>query len=184
MKLFVISKRLFCVFALGLAVSPLACGKKDAKPPARPPAEVSVVAVASERLSLTIELPGRINPMREAQVRARATGILLKRLFEEGSNVKEGQVLFEIDPAPLQASLNSAKAALAKADAALKESKARAARYEELVKVNAVSRQVYDEAVATLGQNEADVIAGRAAVQTAELNLGYTKVNAPISGRI
>ncbi len=184
MKPFLISEKPLFVLAVGLAFLPLACGKKDVKPPARPRAEVSVIAVASERLSLTIELPGRINPMREAQVRARATGILLKRLFEEGSNVKEGQVLFEIDPAPLQASLNSAKAALAKADAALKESKARAARYEELVKVNAVSRQVYDEAVATLGQNEADVIAGRAAVQTAELNLGYTKVNAPISGRI
>jgi membrane fusion protein (multidrug efflux system) len=130
------------------------------------------------------ELPGRINPMREAQVRARATGILLKRLFQEGSNVKEGQVLFEIDPLPLQASLNSAKASLAKAEASLKESKAKAARYEELVKINAISKQVYDEAVATLGQNEADVQATKAALQTGELNLGYAQVTAPISGRI
>jgi membrane fusion protein (multidrug efflux system) len=122
--------------------------------------------------------------MREAQVRARATGILLKRLFDEGSNVKEGQVLFEIDPAPLQASLSSAKASLAKAEAAVRESKAKVARYEELVKINAVSKQVYDEAVATLGQNDAEVQSGKAAVQTAELNLGYAKVNAPISGRI
>ena len=122
--------------------------------------------------------------MREAQVRARATGILLKRLFEEGSNVKENQLLFEIDPAPLQAVLSSAKASLAKAEAALKESKAKVSRYEELVKINAVSKQVYDEAVATMGQNEADVQAGKAAVQTAELNLGYARVTAPISGRI
>jgi membrane fusion protein (multidrug efflux system) len=122
--------------------------------------------------------------MREAQVRARATGILLKRVFEEGSNVSEGQLLFEIDPLPLQASLNSAKAALGKAEAALKESKAKAARYEELVKINAISKQLYDEAIATLGQNEADVLASRAAVQTAELNLGYARVTAPISGRI
>jgi len=122
--------------------------------------------------------------MREAQVRARATGILLKRLFEEGSNVKEGQVLFQIDPIPLEASLNSAKASMAKAEAALKESKAKAARYEELVKINAVSKQVYDEAVATLGANEADLLATKAAVQTAGLNLGYAEVTAPISGRI
>ena len=149
-----------------------------------PPAEVSVVAVASERVDFTIELPGRINPVREAQVRARATGILLKRLFDEGSNVKEGQVLFQIDPVPLQATLSSAEASMAKAEAALKESKARAARYDELVKINAISKQVYDEAVATLGQNEADVLGARAAVQTAQLNLGYAEVNAPISGRI
>ncbi len=161
-----------------------ACGKKDTKPPARPPAEVSVVTVASERVNHATELPGRINPMREAQVRARATGILLKRSFEEGSNVKEGQVLFEIDPLPLQASLSSAKAVLAKTEATLKESKANIDRYQELVKINAISKQVYDQAVATLGQNEAELLAAKAAVQTAELNLGYAMVTAPISGRI
>jgi len=149
-----------------------------------PPAEVSVVMAASEQVNYTTELPGRINPLREAQVRARATGILLKRLFEEGSDVKEGQVLFQIDPLPLEATLNSAKAALSKAEAALRESKAKVARYEELVKINAVSKQVYDEAVATLGQNEADLLAAKAAVQTAGLNLGYAQVTAPISGRI
>jgi membrane fusion protein (multidrug efflux system) len=122
--------------------------------------------------------------MREAQVRARATGILLKRLFEEGSNVKEGQVLFEIDPLPLQAILSSAKAAVARADAALKESQATINRYKELVKINAISKQVYDQAVATLSQNEAEELAVKAAVQIAELNLGYAQVTAPISGRI
>ncbi|MDB6031834.1 MAG: acrA [Verrucomicrobiales bacterium] len=177
-------RTLFSIVTLSLATLLNGCAKKEAAPAARPPAEVSFIAVASERVDHTTELPGRINPMREAQVRARATGILLKRLFDEGSNVKEGQVLFEIDPVPLQASLSSAKASLAKAEAALKESKARVARYEELVKINAISKQVYDEAVATLGQNEADVLATKAALQTASLNLGYAQVTAPISGRI
>jgi membrane fusion protein (multidrug efflux system) len=160
------------------------CNKKPAAPPQRPPAEVSVLTVTTEPVSLTTELPGRINPVREAQVRARATGILLKRLFEEGANVKEGDVLFEIDPEPLEAQLNSAKASLARAEAALKESSATIARYRDLVKINAVSQQVFDEAQATFGQNEAEVLAGKAAVRTAELNLGYAKVTAPISGRI
>src|SRR5688572_25324830 len=96
-----------------------ACERKQIQPAAPPPAEVSVVTVASERVNRITELPGRIHSVREAQVRARATGILLKRRFEEGSNVKKSQVLFEIDPAPLQASLSSAKAAMAKAEAAL-----------------------------------------------------------------
>jgi membrane fusion protein, multidrug efflux system len=173
-----------CAYTLALAVLLGACAKKEAPAPSRPPAEVSVITVGSERIDFITELPGRVNSMREAQVRARATGILLKRQFEEGANVKEGQVLFQIDPVPLQAVLNSARASVAKAEAALKESKARAARYQELVKINAISQQVYDEAVATLGQNEADLLATRAAVQTAELNLGYAQVNAPISGRI
>jgi membrane fusion protein (multidrug efflux system) len=160
------------------------CSKKNAQPAASPPAEVSVVAVMVERVNRTTEQPGRINSMREAQVRARATGILLKRRFEEGSNVKEGQVLFEIDPAPLQASLSSAKAALAKSQAALDESKATVARYKELVPLNAISKQVYDQSIAALGQNEADLLAAKAAQQTAELNLGYAQVTAPISGRI
>src|SRR5437016_1218601 len=133
---------LLCLFASSLAFVFSACRKKDIKPPAGPPAEVSVLTVASERVNRTTELPGRINPMREAQVRARATGILLKRLFVEGSNVKEGQMLFEIDPLPLQASLSSAKASLAKAQAALKESQATVNRYQELVKINAISKQV------------------------------------------
>ncbi|HYV28752.1 MAG TPA: efflux RND transporter periplasmic adaptor subunit, partial [Candidatus Eisenbacteria bacterium] len=111
-------------------------------------------------------------------------GILLKRLFEEGANVKEGDVLFEIDPAPLQAALNSARANLAKTEAALKESQARVNRYKELVEINAISKQVFDEAEATYRQNEAGVLADKAAIETAQLNLGYAKVTAPISGRI
>src|SRR5437773_6060192 len=180
----ILPKTLPCFFTLCLIAVLSACGKKETKPPALSPAEVSVVTAAAERVNRTIELPGRINSVREAQVRARATGILLKRLFEEGSNVKAGQVLFEIDPAPLQASLHSAKASMAKTEAALKESKATVDRYRELVPINAISKQVYDQAVATLGQNEAELLAATAAVQTAELNLGYAQVSAPISGRI
>ena len=180
----ILPKTLPCFFTLCLIAMLSACGKKETTLPALPPAEVSVVRAAAERVNRTIELPGRINSVREAQVRARATGILLKRLFEEGSNVKEGQVLFEIDPAPLQASLSSAKASMAKTEAALKESQATVDRYKELVPINAISKQVYDQAVATLGQNEAELLAVKAAIQTAELNLGYAQVSAPISGRI
>src|SRR4051812_36316352 len=180
----IVSKTLLGVYTLSLALLLNACAKKEQKPPPPPPAEVSVVIVTSERVNHTTELPGRVNPMREAQVRARATGILLKRFFEEGSNVKEGQILFQIDPVPLQANLNSAKASMARTEAALKESTARVERYKELVKINAVSKQVYDEATAALGQNEAEMLAAKAAVQTAELNLGYAQVTAPITGRI
>jgi membrane fusion protein (multidrug efflux system) len=122
--------------------------------------------------------------MREAQVRARATGILLKRLFEEGSEVKAGDVLFEIDPLPLQAALNSAKAEYARTEATLKEARATVDRYQELVAISAVSKQVFDQSQAALGQAEAELLARKAAVETAELNLGYTKVTAPITGRI
>ncbi|HEU5122672.1 MAG TPA: efflux RND transporter periplasmic adaptor subunit [Verrucomicrobiae bacterium] len=184
MKLIPTQWLLLCCLTLPAAGLLSGCEKKSAAPPQRPPAEVSVLTVTMEPVSLTTELPGRINPVREAQVRARATGILLKRLFEEGANVKEGDVLFEIDPEPLEAQLNSARASLARAEAALKESTATVKRYQELVKINAVSQQVFDEAQATLGQNEAEVLAGKAAVRTAELNLGYAKVTAPISGRI
>src|SRR5438067_11046836 len=179
-----IPKALLFIFTLCLIAGLGACRKSETKPLAPPPVEVSVVTVASERVNRATELPGRINSVREAQVRARATGILLKRLFQEGSNVKEGQDLFEIDPAPLQASLNSAEASMAKTEAALQESKATVDRYKELVKINAISKQVYDQALASLAQNEAELLAAKAAVQTAELNLGYAQVGAPISGRI
>jgi membrane fusion protein (multidrug efflux system) len=176
---------------LSAAVSGLVlagCAKKDggaaAKAAHQPPPEVSVLTVAAESVPLSTELPGRIHPVREAEVRARATGILLKRYFEEGANVKEGDLLFQIDPAPLQAALNSAKASLARTEAWLKESQAKVNRYKDLVEINAVSKQVFDEATATLGQYQAELLANKAAVETAELNLGYTKVTAPISGRI
>ncbi len=169
---------------LVLAVALCACRKDGAPVMERPPAEVSFVPVATEAVERAAEFPGRIAPTREAQVRARATGILQKRLFEEGSNVQEGQVLFEIDPAPLWASLEAARAATARAEAALQVSRANVERYKELVPINAISKQVYDQAVALRGQNEAEFLAAKASAQTAELNLGYARVTAPISGRI
>lgn len=179
-----LSARALTLMGMILAAGLVGCGKKApvAATPRTP--EVSIITVAVETVPLTTELPGRITATREAQVRARATGILLKRLFEEGSDVKEGDVLFQIDPAPLQAALNSMQAALAKTTAGLTESQARVNRYQELVEINAVSKQVFDEAMATLRQNEAELLANKSAIETAQLNLGYAQVTAPISGRI
>lgn len=159
------------------------CGGEQ-PPPSQAAPEVTVLTVVAEPVSLTTELPGRISPVRTAEVRARATGILLRRTFEEGSNVTAGDVLFEIDPAPLEAELASAKAALARATARLKRSEAQAARYEKLVGTNAVSKAEYDATIATLGEDRAALEEAKAAVETATLHLGYARVTAPISGRI
>ncbi len=159
------------------------CDKKQ-PPMQMPPPEVGVIAVARQNVPITTELPGRIDPWRVAQVRARATGILLKRTFVEGSEVKAGDVLFEIDAAPLEASHNSTKANLLRAQAGLKQIQSRIDRYKSLVEINAISKQDYDDAQATLLQAQADVTAHKAAVEASSLNLGYTKVTAPISGKI
>ena len=157
------------------------CGKKAASPP--PPPEVGVVTVATEPLPVTTELPGRMDAVRTAQVRARVAGILLKENYVEGSDVKAGDLLFQIDPAPLQASYDSAQAALAKAEASLKQTQAQADRYQTLVKIHAVSQQDFDNAVSSAAQGKADVLTAKANVETAGLNLGYATVTAPISGR-
>lgn len=162
------------------------CGKKDQGHHGfgGPAPEVGVMTIEAEAISLTTELPGRLEAVRTSQVRARATGILLKQVYREGADVEEGEVLYEIDPAPLQANLNSAKAALAKAEAAATQVKARAERLKNLVAINAVSKQDYEDVVAGLAQAEADVQSAKSLVETAELNLGYATVRAPISGRI
>lgn len=161
-----------------------ACGEaQPAKPPAGP-VEVGVVTLAAEPVTLRQELPGRTSAYRVAEVRARVNGIVLKRQFEEGSDVKEGQSLFAIDPQPYQAALESAKATLARAQANLESNRLLAERYGELLESKAVSKQEYDNAVAAAKASAADVAAGKAAVQTAQINLGYTKVQSPISGRI
>jgi len=149
-----------------------------------PPAEVSVVTIQPQPVQLFTELPGRTSPFRVAEVRPQVGGILVKRLFEEGSEVKAGQQLYQIDPATYQAAVQSAEADLAKARATLKTAEAKAARYSDLVQINAVSRQDYDDVVATLEQDKAQIMVAQAEVDTAKINLGYTKVYAPISGRI
>jgi membrane fusion protein, multidrug efflux system len=145
------------------------CGHK-APPPAPPPPKVSVVTVRAQAVPITTELPGRVNGYRTADVRPQVNGIILKRLFVEGGDVKAGQQLYQIDPAPYQASYDSAVAGLASAQAL-------AERYKPLAEANAVSKQDYDNAVASHLQ-------GRAAVETARINLIYTRVLSPITGRI
>ena len=178
------------LLAGGLSVAVLlsACGKSDAPAGApggaRPAPEVGVVTVQPGDVGLITELPGRLEASRVAQVRARAAGILQKRVFREGSDVKAGQLLFAIDAAPYAAALQSAQATLARAQANLAQAAALAARYQPLVAANAVSQQEYANAVAAHKQAEADVAMGKAGVQTAHINLGYASVTAPIAGRI
>ncbi len=173
---------------LALAVVLSACGKPAAPAAAagggRPAPEVGVVTVAPGDVGLVTELPGRLEASRVAQVRARAAGILQERLFREGSDVKAGQQLYRIDAAPYAAALQSAQAGLARSQANLTQATALAERYAPLVKENAISQQEYASAVAAQKQAEADVAAGRASVQTANITLGYARVTAPISGRI
>ena len=166
-----------------------ACGAKDgaqagAPGAQQPPPEVGVIVTKFEPVALQTELPGRVEPVRVAQVRARVNGVVLKRLFQEGSEVKAGQVLFQIDPAPYQAALDSARANLGKAQANLNQAAAQAERYKPLVEANAVSKQDYVNVVATAKQAEADVAAQKAALQIAQINSGYANVQSPISGRI
>ena len=165
------------------------CGKSDnANAPAagsvRPLAEVGVVTVTQGDVALVTELPGRLEASRVAQVRARATGILLKRHFREGSDVQVGQALFTIDSAPYAAAVASAKASQAKAEAISAQASALAERYKPLVEANAVSKQEYANAVAGQKQAEADIAVAKANVLTASINLAYGSVSAPISGRI
>ena len=176
--------------AVVLALSLLAaCGQKPAEGAgpgagAPPPAEVGVVTVAPRAVGLATELPGRLEASRVAQVRARAAGILQKRLFNEGSEVKAGQPLFQIDSAPYQASAASARAVLARAEANLTQAAAQAERYKPLMEANAISKQDFINAVAAQKTAEADVASARAALQTAQINLGYAAVTSPIAGRI
>ena len=172
---------------LTIAAALGACGKdKPAAPPpaAQGPVQVGVVTVAVQPVTLTRELPGRTSALRVAEVRARVNGIVQKRLFTEGTDVKQGQVLFVIDPAPYQAALDSASAQVARAEAGVGSAQSLADRYGKLVESNAVSRQEFEDAAARLKIAQADVAAARAAQKTARINLDYTNVTAPIAGRI
>ncbi len=146
--------------------------------------EVSVVTMKSEPLILTKELPGRTSAVRMAEIRPQVSGIVMKRFFVEGSLVKQGQQLYQIDPATYKAAWNSAKANLSKAEANVKSVQAKAGRHEELVKIGGVSQQEYDDAKASLAQARADVAIARSEVSAAGINLDYTRVMSPISGRI
>ncbi|MFL6661466.1 MAG: efflux RND transporter periplasmic adaptor subunit [Rhizobacter sp.] len=181
-------------WALPLALLLVAgCGQKEGAAGAAgpggaggapPPPEVGVVTVAPRPVGLVTELPGRLEASRVAQVRARAAGILQRRLFREGSDVRAGQPLFQIDAAPLRAAVQSAQASLARAQANLGQASAQVERFKPLVEANAISKQEFVNAVAAEKQARADVSAGQAAVQTAQINLGYATVTAPIAGRV
>jgi membrane fusion protein (multidrug efflux system) len=145
---------------------------------------VGYVVVQAQPVTLTNELPGRTSPYLTSDVRPQINGIIKSRLFKEGGSVRQGQPLYEIDPAPYRAAFDQAKAQLASAEANLLTTKAKAERYADLIKVNGVARQDYDDAVAAAQQAEAAVAQNKAAVEAARINLGYTRVTAPISGRI
>jgi membrane fusion protein (multidrug efflux system) len=159
-----------------------ACSKEEAPPPPVP--QVGVVKLAYEPVTLTTELPGRVTARETSEVRPQVSGIVRRRFFEEGGQVSRGDILYEIDDAPYRAALASAKGQLARAQATIDSTGRQAERYRELVSINAVSRQEADNAVATAQQARADVTAQRAAVEAAQINLGFTRVRAPISGRI
>lgn len=162
-----------------------ACG--DQKPPAEPSAsvpQVKTLTVQPRAFAMTTDLPGRIEPVRIAEVRARVAGVVLTRHFQEGSDVKAGQLLFSIDPAPLKAALMRAEGALAKVEADVYRANAQVQRFKQLVEINAVSPQAFDDAMSDLKSAQANRLAAQADLTTARLNLGYCQLRAPISGRI
>lgn len=168
------------------AVSLAACGGQVASqaPETLTVPEVGVITVTAMPITLTKELPGRITPIRVAEVRPRVSGIVVERTFQQGSVVADGSVLYRIDPAPFQVELDSARAALARAEAVLFQAARQEDRIKSLVAGNAASQAQYDLALANERQAEAEVAAQKAAVARAQLNLDYTTVRAPISGRI
>lgn len=172
------------LFAVSTALLLAGCEKKAPAPIAPPPAEAGFVTIAPRPVTLTRDLPGRTSAFRVAEVRARVSGLVQKRLFTEGSDVKEGQPLYQIDPAPYQAALDSARAALARAEANALSSSLQSDRAKQLIAAGAVSQQDHDIAFAARQASQAEVAAAKAAVQVAEINLGYTGVLSPISGRI
>lgn len=160
------------------------CDSKTEAAPPPPLPKVLYMPVTGKTLTLTTELPGRVSAFIVSDVRPQVSGILRERFFEEGADVKAGQVLYQIDPSLFQASYNNAKANLAKAQATEKVAGLLASRYGKIVKTNAVSVQDYDNAVASHLQAKASVESAKQQLETARINLGYTKVTAPVSGRI
>lgn len=169
-----------------LAAVPLIACDGGGRAPSSAPGlrEVAVVALQSRRVVYTTELAGRIASFQVAEVRPQVSGILQKRLFAEGSDVRAGEALYQIDPATYEAALDSAEAALMKAQANVAPARLKAERFHELLAIKAVSKQEYDDAQAAFKQAEAEVAVNRAAVKTARIRLEYTRVRSPISGRI
>lgn len=176
------------VIGFGLASLTLTPGCGRPSGPGGPggfgPAEVGVVTVQPEQVLLTTELPGRTSPYLVSEVRPQVGGVIKSRLFTEGANVRAGQPLYQIDPAPFKATYDSQAAALAKAEANLTTVRLKAERFADLVKINAVSKQDYDDAQAAAQQGAADVASAKAGLESARINLAYTRVTSPISGRI
>ncbi len=173
---------LLAVLLLGFLT--LSCDRRQQSPAPPHAPEVATVTVQPQKVLLTTELPGRTAAFRIAEIRPQVSGLIHKRLFREGSDVKAGQALYQIDPAPFQAVLDNAKAALARAEANLPAIRLRAKRFHELLPDKAVSRQDYDDAAAALKQAQAEIEYWKAQVESARINLGYCRVTAPISGRI
>ncbi|HHJ1297724.1 TPA: efflux RND transporter periplasmic adaptor subunit [Pseudomonas sp. H2] len=167
-----------------LSISLAGCGDSNEQEEKNPAPHVRVETLQLQPLAISSELSGRILAPRTAEVRARVAGVVLKRVYREGSDVKQGDVLFLIDPAPFKADHDSARATLAKAQANLYQARLQEQRYRELVDEKAVSRQEYDNARASFLQADAEVSEAKAALERARLNLGYATVTAPISGRI
>ncbi|MDR2875930.1 MAG: efflux RND transporter periplasmic adaptor subunit [Methylobacillus sp.] len=174
--------RLLVILALLLAGCNPPGDKKDAPKPQ--PTEVGVITITTGAQTLVSDLPGRTTARVVAEIRPQVSGIIRERAFVEGANVKAGDVLYRIDPALYQAAVDSNQAALEKAEANLQSLKLKAERYAELIKINAVSKQDYDDALAAQMQAQADIALAKAALQTARINLGYTRITAPISGRV
>lgn len=177
------SPRRLVLLPLALSVMLAACGGDDAAQQPPPP-EVTVVTLAPQTTTLTRELPGRTSAYQIAEVRPQVSGIIERRLFTEGGMVEEGEPLYQLDNATYEAALASARAQLARAEATVEAARLRAARTTELARIDAVSRQDEENATAALRQAEADVKASQAAVQSAQVNVGFARITAPISGQI
>lgn len=172
---------------IGTALLLSACGQEKPAaggPGMGGPVEVGVEVVKEQVVSITTQLPGRTSAYTVAEIRPQVGGIIQQRAFTEGADVKAGELLYQIDPAPYQAAFDSAKAALARSEATLAATRAKARRYRELIEIEAISKQDLDDINSLLKQNEAEVAAAKASLDSARINLGYTRVVSPISGRI